>query len=87
MSDPQRAAVAISSSQAWTTSTTVSASVTVSLRSTPRETSVVRRIWTRRGDEDPGSAQARMISSPVRILLTSNRYGAALPKRYVFRVF
>jgi hypothetical protein len=58
----------ISNSQARTTSTTVSACVRVSLRSSPRETSVVRRIWTRSGDDDPGSAQARMISSPVRVL-------------------
>ena len=77
MVDPQHAVVAISRSQARTTSTTASASAVVSLCFTPRETSVVRRIWTRSGDDDPGSAQARMISSPVRVKVTLHRYGAA----------
>ena len=53
MLGPQRVA-AISSSQARTTSTTSSLSVIVSLRSPPRETSAVRRIWTGSGDDDPG---------------------------------
>jgi hypothetical protein len=60
----------ISESQALTASTTASSWATVRLRSNPLETSAVRRIWARSGDDDPGSTQARMRRSPVRVLVT-----------------
>jgi hypothetical protein len=68
----------ISDSQAWTTSTAASFSTTVMVCSKPWDTSVASRSWIRIGDGDPGSTQARMRRSPVRVLVTANRGPAAM---------
>ncbi|MDQ1415801.1 MAG: hypothetical protein QOF81_1414 [Acidimicrobiaceae bacterium] len=54
-----------SSSHSWTTSHTSAGRASLTVRSTPAEMSVLMRIEVRRGSDDPGSIQARMISSPV----------------------
>jgi hypothetical protein len=63
----------MSDSHARTTSATACSCVTVRLGFIPSETSVVRRMWARRGANDLGSTQARMMSSPVRVLATAHR--------------
>ena len=44
----------------------------------PWETSVVERMWTRSGEDDPGSSQARMMSSPVRVPVIATLCSAAV---------
>jgi len=41
---------------------------------------VVRRIWARSDDDDPGSTQARMMSSPVLVLVTAQREGPSVTR-------
>ena len=55
----------MSSSHSWTRAQTSAGRVSVTVRSIPAETSVLTRMWARSGSDDPGSTQARMISSPV----------------------
>jgi hypothetical protein len=76
-SSPTREPASMSDNQAFTASTTASSCVADRLRSNPLETSVLSRIWARSGDEDPGSIQARMMSSPVRLVVTAHRGRAA----------
>jgi hypothetical protein len=59
-----------SDSHIWTASRTASTWLVVRLWSNPRETSVASRTLARSGEGDPGSTQARMIRSPVRVLVT-----------------
>jgi len=69
-SSPVGEPVSSSDSQASTASTTASLSVTVRPCSNPWETSVVRRICARSGEDEPGSTQARMMNSPMRDVVT-----------------
>lgn len=59
-----------SDSHSSTCALTASVRRSVTVRSYPCETSLVIRMWARRGSDDPSSIQARMINTPVRSVST-----------------